>query len=40
MWIVNKIACRIFGHRWKFKRISLEGTKVFICERCGKFWEV
>ncbi len=30
------LICRLIGHRWRFKIVSLEGHKIWICRRCGK----
>jgi hypothetical protein len=34
-WI-NPILCHILGHRYRFRRITLEGDRLFICKRCGR----
>lgn len=32
---MTSIRCALLGHRWRFVRISLEGHKVWECQRCG-----
>lgn len=30
------LRCRVFGHRWRHLRVSLEGHRMWRCARCGE----